>query len=85
MYESYIDKEMVAIDWASCKIPVLMAQAIDEFVKTDLAKKNGVFSRSDFIIRLVAGWFSRYEKDFGIFVPRDVIRMGKHESMKPFD
>lgn len=76
---------MVAEDWASCKIPVLMAQAIDEFVKTDIAKKNGVFSRSDFITRVIVSWFSRFENDFGIFVPRDIIKKGKHEYTKPFD
>jgi len=76
---------MVAEDWASCKIPLLMAQAIDEFVKTDIAKKNGVFSRSEFVTRVIASWFSKFEKDFGAFVPRDVIRNGKYEFTKPFD
>lgn len=76
---------MVSEDWTSVRLPYLMAQAIDQFIKTDIAKKNGVFSRSDFITRVVSAWFSRFEKDFGIFVPRDVLRNGKFESMKPFD
>lgn len=38
-------------DWTQVRIPMLMAQAIDQFMKTDIAKKNGVFSRTDFVVR----------------------------------
>jgi len=30
-------------DWTQVRIPVLMAKAIDDFLNTDLAKKNGIF------------------------------------------
>jgi hypothetical protein len=46
-----------------------MVDAIDKFLETDIAKKNGVFSRPDFLARIVAQWFSRFEKEFGLFVP----------------
>ena len=61
---------MVNEDYASCRIPVLMAQAIDKFLKSDIAKKNGIVSRNDFVTRVIAAWFSRFEKDFDVFVPR---------------
>jgi len=51
-----------------------MAKAIDNFLNTDLAKKNGIFSRTNFVVRLVSGWFSQYEKEFGIFVLRTAVR-----------
>lgn len=78
---------MVEQDYASCRIPVLMAQAIDKFLETNIAKKNGITSRNDFVTRVVAGWFARYEKDYDLFVPREIGRVGntKHEHLKPFD
>lgn len=77
---------MAKEDWVSIKIPVLMAYAIDKFIDTELSKKNGVFSRPDFITRVIAQWFSIFEKEFGIFVPRDVVRTMKgFDAMKPFD
>jgi hypothetical protein len=79
-------QKMVKEDWVSCKIPVLMADAIDHFLDLPVAKKNGVFSRTDFMTRVLASWFSSFEKDFGIFVPREVRRNLKgFDVMKPLD
>jgi hypothetical protein len=73
-------------DWISTKLPVLMVDAIDAFLETDIAKKNGVFSRPDFLTRVVQTWFSQFEKEFGIFVPRNVMKNLKgFDVMKPFD
>jgi hypothetical protein len=58
---------MVASDWRTVKIPVGMLESIDKFVESDVAKKNGIFSRSDFLTRLIAGWFSNFESDFDLF------------------
>lgn len=65
---------MAKQDWASCKIPVRMADSIDRVLESDAAKKNGIFSRTDFLTVVVRIWFSRYEKDFGMFVGKDMIR-----------
>lgn len=73
-------------DWTQVRIPMLMAQAIDQFMKTDIAKKNGVFSRTDFVVRVVSGWFSQFEKEFDIFVPRTAVRnTADRDVPKPFD
>jgi len=86
VHESYMIHIMTKEDWASIRIPLLMAQAIDRWIDSDIAKKNGVFSRSDFITRIVATWFVGFEKDFGIFVPREVRRNLKgFDVMKPLD
>jgi hypothetical protein len=61
-------KTKTKADLVSCKIPVLMADAIDQFLKLDIAKQNGVFSQTDFITRVVAQWFAMIERDFDIHV-----------------
>lgn len=71
---------MTKEDWASIRIPVLMAEAIDRWLELPIAKKNGVFSRADFISRIVSTYFTNFEKDFGIFVPREMRR-----NLKGFD
>ena len=82
IYYTFMAKE----DWATTKIPVLLMEAIDRFINTDIAKKNGIFSRPDFVTALLVGWFSQFEKEFGIFLPRDVRRNLKgFDVMKPFD
>lgn len=48
-------------DWVTIKIPVFMAQAIDEFLKSNYAKKNGYFSRSDVVIRKVSEFLNHWE------------------------
>ena len=77
---------MVQEDWATIRVPVLMAQAIDKFLDTKVAKKNGIFSRTDFATRVLGIWFSQFEKDFDLFVPREMKRNynGKNYT-KPFD
>ena len=63
-----------------------MAHAIDQFLSKPVAKKNGVMSRTDFVVRVVSGWFSQYEKEFDIFVPRSAVRdTSDHDLPKPFD
>lgn len=57
-----------------------MAEAIDRWLELPIAKKNGVFSRADFISRIVSTYFTNFEKDFGIFVPREMRR-----NLKGFD
>ena len=73
-------------DWAQVRVPILMAKAIDQLLRQDIMKKNGVFSRSDLATRVIAGWFSSFEKEFGIFMPRNVIRNLKgYDTMKPIE
>lgn len=73
-------------DWVTIKIPALMVQAIDKFVETDDAKRNGVFSRNEFVTRVLVMWFANYEKEFGMFVPREFRRSIHNDDItKPFD
>lgn len=78
----YMGKE----DWMTIRLPYLLVEAVDKFVETDLAKKNGIFSRSDFVTRVLVQWFSQYEKEFDMFVGREIKRNIKGDDItKPFD
>jgi metal-responsive CopG/Arc/MetJ family transcriptional regulator len=73
-------------DWMTIRLPYLLVEAVDKFVETDLAKKNGIFSRSDFVTRVLVQWFSQYEKEFDMFVGREIKRNIKGDDItKPFD
>lgn len=65
---------MADTDWAAVRVPVMMVKVIDLLLQQDIMKKNGVFSRSDFATRVIAEWFSNFEKEFGMFVPKDVMK-----------
>jgi len=85
MYYTYGYNNMAREDWITIKMPRLMIQALDEFLDTDLAKKNGIFSRADLMVRICSTWFSQFEKEFGLFVPREALRgMKGFNIMKPY-
>lgn len=71
---------MVDTDWGSVRVPILMAEVIDRWLELDIAKKNGIFSRTDFVTHIVREWFIGFEKDFGIFLPKEM-----RKELKDFD
>lgn len=44
-----------------------MVDSIDKFLKTPEAKKNNIFSRTDFLARCAAIWLSEYDKEYKLF------------------
>lgn len=77
---------MAKEDWKTVKLPVLMLDALDKIVQTEKAKKNGIFSNRELIVRVMSDWLSQYEKDFGITVPRNTKRTIRGDDvMEPFD
>lgn len=63
-----------------------MVEAIDRFLQTEMAKKNAIMSRSDFLTAVLRKFFSYYEREYGTFVTRDAIRNTKDDDLpKPFD
>lgn len=62
---------MVAEDWITVKIPRLMALDIDAFLKLEIAKKNALFSRGDFVTGACAKILAQYEKEYGLFRNRE--------------
>jgi hypothetical protein len=60
------------IEWVNCRVPKDMISVIDKFLQTELARKQGIYSRTDFIIRVIVAWFSNIDKDFRMFVPESI-------------
>jgi hypothetical protein len=54
-------------NWTDVRIPIKLAESIDEFLKTDSAKKQGIFSRSNFLVRMAISWFAVYDRDYNLF------------------
>jgi hypothetical protein len=80
------EPNMAKVDWVSCKIHVKMAEAIDRFIETDIAKKNAIMSRSDFLTAVLRKFFANYEKEYGIFVTRDTVKNTNGEYLsKPIE
>ena len=72
---------MVAEDWITVKIPRLMALDIDKFIQTDAAKKNGVFSRGDFVVGACGKVLAQYEREYGLF--RNRVAKGNRVMRRP--
>ena len=76
---------MARKDWITVKLPKEMVAAIDRFVTTDTAHRNGIFSRTDFLTRVYANFLANYERDFAIFgvpAPRSTSELEKEEREK---
>jgi hypothetical protein len=63
--------DTAADKWTGVRIPMLMGQAIDKFLETDVCKQNGIVSRAEFVTRLLSAFFANFQKDFGLFVPKN--------------
>jgi hypothetical protein len=44
-----------------------MVSSIDSFLQTKWAKKNNIFSRTDFLARSASTWLSYFDKEYGLF------------------
>jgi len=54
-------------NWTGIRIPMAMAELIDSYVNQESSKRLGIFSRNDFVIRVLNMWFANYEKEFKMF------------------
>lgn len=50
----FIVSSQKKVKWVTIKLPDLLTDDIDKFLATDDAKRNGLFSRADYVIRLVS-------------------------------
>jgi hypothetical protein len=51
-------------EFITVKLPRRLIEAVDKFVKTSIAHKNGIFSRSDFFSRAAVPWLAAFDKEF---------------------
>src|SRR5690242_21896325 len=67
------DSHMGDGDWKTFgKLPTELIEMIDDYINSSHAKKMGINSRSDFMIRLVTAFFSNYMEEFRLFMPKDL-------------
>jgi hypothetical protein len=63
-----------------------LSQAIYIFIDSEVTIENMVSSGTDFLYNVECMRLSRYEKDFGIFVTRDLVNnTDNNDLLKPFD
>lgn len=70
-------------DGVTIKIPFLIAKDLDRWLETEVAKKNGIKSKTDLIVRLLVDFMADYEKEYGLFASRESVKGGK--PTKPLD
>ena len=61
---------MGMVDWDAVRIPKELVKQIDKFLKSELAKRNGYNSRSQFVIDAVREYLKRYEAELSKPRPR---------------
>jgi hypothetical protein len=50
-------------EFITVKLPRGLIEAVDKFVKTSIAHKNGIFSRSDFFTRAAVPWLKDFDQE----------------------
>ncbi len=68
---------MARQDWTYIQISKQMAESLDKFLKTNVAKKYSLSDKNQLIRYLIIRFLERYQKEYGILVSDEVM-----ESMK---
>jgi hypothetical protein len=68
---------MARQDWTYIQISKQMAESLDKFLKTNVAKKYSLSDKNQLIRYLIIRFLERYQKEYGMLVPDEVM-----ESMK---
>ena len=68
---------MARQDWTYIQISKQMAESLDKFLKTNVSKKYSLSDKNQLIRYLIIRFLERYQKEYGMLVPDEVM-----ESMK---
>lgn len=68
---------MARQDWTYIQISKQMAESLDKFLRTTVAKKYSLSDKNQLIRYLIIRFLEQYQKEYGILVPDEVM-----ESMK---
>jgi hypothetical protein len=68
---------MARQDWTYIQISKQMAESLDKFLKTNVAKKYSLSDKNQLIRYLIIRFLERYQKEYGMLVSGEVM-----ESMK---
>ena len=59
---------MARQDWTYIQISKQMAEALDNFLKTDIAKKYSLSDKNQLVRYLVIRFLEKYQKEYGLLV-----------------
>ena len=59
---------MARQDWTYIQISKQMAEALDSFLKTDIAKKYSLSDNNQLVRYLVIRFLEKYQKEYGLLV-----------------
>jgi hypothetical protein len=64
-----IQIKMARQDWTYIQISKQMAEALDQFLKTDIAKKYSVSDKNQLVRYLIIRFLEKYQKEYGLLIP----------------
>ena len=64
---------MARQDWTYIQISKQMAESLDKFLKTNVAKKYSVSDKNRLIRYLIIRFLERYQKEYGMLVSDEVM------------
>jgi hypothetical protein len=64
---------MARQDWTYIQISKQMAESLDKFLKTNVAKKYSMSDKNQLIRYLIIRFLERYQKEYGMLVSDDVM------------
>jgi hypothetical protein len=59
---------MARQDWTYIQISKQMAEALDNFLKTDVAKKYSLSDKNQLVRYLVIRFLEKYQKEYGLLI-----------------
>ena len=64
---------MARQDWIYIQISKQMAESLDKFLKTNVAKKYSLSDKNQLIRYLIIRFLERYQKEYGMLVSHEVM------------
>jgi hypothetical protein len=73
---------MARQDWTYIQISKQMAEALDSFLRTDIAKKYSISDKNQLVRYLVIRFLEKYQKEYGLLVTNQTMERIK-KSLRP--
>jgi hypothetical protein len=69
-----LQTQMARQDWTYIQISKQMAEALDKFLKTDIAKKYSVSDKNQLVRYLIIRFLEKYQKEYGLLIPHKNVK-----------
>jgi hypothetical protein len=60
---------MARQDWTYIQTSKQMAEVLDEFLRTDTAKKYSISDKNQLVRYLIIRFLEKYQKEYGLLIP----------------